>query len=242
MATVKSGFDASNATRQLGRVFGEYLQWNQRSSGELLHQLGAKLSVDLYMQCAGLREEQQRKIEALPATLEYHIKRRLSKDVGSQATAFATFKRGKHKGSFKSQSVASQVRRASTATHVSVADEIRLRKRFAAIYQASGWLSDLVKGVRASLARLNPPAVVVETLNGTDMRITISNPRKNSAEFAESSGYLAAAFQYRINEMRTYIQRKISGDVQEFNRPRPNFGSKDARTAVAQAMQGQLVG
>lgn len=234
-----NGFDTTQFHRELGRVFGEYRQYNQRSTALLLHQLGEKLSADLYMEAAKLRPSQQAKIEGVPESTNYHVKRRLIRNVGSEAVALKVFKKGKRKGQFKSQSVASQIRRqARGGTHVTVAEEIRLRKRFAAFFQASGWLSPMVKGLR-NVFRMNPPAVVIEQLEGSQLRVRITNPRPNSAEFAESTGYLEAAFAYRVNQMRIYIQRKIYGDAAEFNRPRPNFGWKDAAAAVEQALGGK---
>ena len=238
-ATTKTGFDASPFVKELGRVFGEYRQYNQRSTPLLLHQLGSKLSVDLYMEAAKLRGSQQAKIAAVPEQTGYHVKRRLVRNIGSETVALKVFKKGKRKGQFKSQSLASQIRRtARTGTHVTVAEEIRLRKRFAAVYQASGWLSPIVKGIRNAF-RMNPPAVVVEELEGSDLRFKITNPRPNSAEFAESTGYLEAAFAYRVNQMRIYIQRKLYGDAAEFSKPRPNFAGKDAAAEVERAMGGR---
>lgn len=234
-----NGFDTTQFHRELGRVFGEYRQYNQRSTALLLHQLGEKLSADLYMEAAKLRTAQQAKIAGVPEATNYHVKRRLVRNVGSEAVALKVFKKGKHKGQFKSQSVASQIRRqARGGTHVTVAEEIRLRKRFAAFFQASGWLSPMVKGLR-NVFRMNPPAVVIEQLEGSQLRVRITNPRPNSAEFAESTGYLEAAFAYRVNQMRIYIQRKIYGDAAEFNRPRPNFAGRDAAAAVEQALGGK---
>jgi hypothetical protein len=237
MPASKTGFDASEAIKELGRVFGEYRQYNRRSTALLLKQLGGKLSTDLYMEAAKLRPSQQAKIEAVPEQTNYHVKRRLVKGVGTQATALAVFKKGKRKGQFKSQSLASQIRReAGGATHVTIEQEIRLRKRFAAVYQASGWLSPIVKGLRNAF-RMNPPAVVVENLSGTNLKLQITNPRPNSLEFA--ANYLEAAFAYRIGQMRTYIERKLAGDVAEFNRPRPNFAGKDAESEVERALGGR---
>jgi hypothetical protein len=237
MPANQTGFDASPFVKELGRVFGEYRQYNRRSTALLLHQLGAKLSTDLYMESAKLRGSQQAKIEAVPEQTNYHVKRRLVKGVGTQATALATFKKGKRKGQFKSQSLASQIRReAGGATHVTIEQEIRLRKRFAAVYQASGWLSPMVKGIR-NVFRMNPPAVVVENLSGTNLKLQITNPRPNSLEFA--ANYLEAAFAYRIGQMRTYIERKLNSDMAEFNKPRPNFAGKDAASEVERALGGR---
>lgn len=248
-----NGFDTTKFHRELGRVFGEYLQYNQKSSAILLHELGAKLSADLYMEAAALRGSQKAKIAGVPEATDYHVKRRLARNVGREAVALRTFKKGKHKGQYKSESLASQIRRSYgriiTAPrgktrqllglkHVSIEDEIRLRQRFAAFYQASGWLSPIVKSLRNPF-RMKSQAVVVEQLEGTDLRITVTNPRPNSAEFAESTGYLEAAFAYRVNQMLGYIQRKIYGDVAEFNKPRPNFGGKDVASAVNQALGGK---
>src|SRR4029453_3585189 len=111
MPANKTGFDASPFIKELGRVFGEYRQYNRRSTALLLHQLGAKLSTDLYMEAAKLRGSQQAKIEAAPGQTHYNVKRPPRKGVGNEAPALATFKKGKHKGQFKSQSLASQIRR-----------------------------------------------------------------------------------------------------------------------------------
>jgi hypothetical protein len=236
-AANQTGFDATPFVKELGRVFGEYRQYNRRSTAILLQQLGAKLSTDLYMEAAKLRPSQQAKIEAVPGQTHYHVKRRLVKGVGSESTALATFKKGKRKGQFKSQSLASQIRRAAGgATHVTIEQEIRLRKRFAAVYQASGWLSPMVKGIRNAF-RMNPPAVVVQNLSGTNLKVQITNPRPNSLEFA--ANYLEAAFAYRIREMRDYIERKLNSDVAEFNRDRPNFAGKDAASEVERALGGR---
>jgi hypothetical protein len=236
MPADKTGFDGQPFLKELGRVFGEYRQYNKRSTAVLLHQLGAKLSMDLYMEAAKLRPSQQAKIEAVPQQTGYHVKRRLVKGVGIEATALATFKKGKRKGQFKSQSLVSQIRRAAgQARHVTIEQEIRLRKRFAAIYQASGWLSPMVKGLR-NVLRMNPQAVVVERLEGTNLSVQVTNPRPNSAEF--SANYLPAAVTYRIGEMQTYIERKVNGDAVEFNKRRPNFAGKSAEAEVTRAMGG----
>jgi len=238
MPTNKTGFDASPFTRELGRVFGEYRQYNTRSSALLLHQLGAKLQVDLAQAAADLRPSQQAKIEAVPQQQNYQVKRRLAQGVGNERTATATFKKGKKKGQFKSQSIVSRIRRESRGQkHVSIEQEIKLRKRFAAYFQASGWLSPRLKN-RPGIRMMVPPCVVIEELDGTDLSVTLENPRPGSADFA--SQYLEAAFEYRVNEMYRYIARKIYEDARELNKPRPNFQGKDIRAEVERAMGGQL--
>jgi hypothetical protein len=237
MPANKTGFDASEAIKELGRVFGEYRQYNTRSNALLLHQLGAKLQIDLAQEAAKLRGSQQAKIDAVPGQTNYHVKRRLTKGVGTQATALATFKKGKRKGQFKSQSLVSQIRRAAAgATHVTIEQEIRLRKRFAAIFQASGWLSQRLKNT-AGLRIMNPPCVVVEELTGTNLEVTLENPRPNSLEFAAQ--YLQQAFDYRVNQMYQYIARKLDGEAKEFNKERPNFTGKDLAVEVERAMGGR---
>ncbi len=238
MATVKDGFDTSKFARELGRVFGEYRQYNRRSLPILLEQLGQKVSIDAYIEAAALRPQQVAKIEAVPQALGYAVKRRLATDVIGGRDPFARFKRGSRKGQFKSQSVSSQsARHAINAghEHVSIADEIRLRKRFAGIYQASGWLGELTKRISGAV-RFRTGAIVVKQLSGARLGIHITNPRTNSQEYANATGYLTRAFQRRIADMQVYIQRKLNGDAVAFSRPRPSF--PDPRAAVEAAMAG----
>lgn len=248
----KTGFDASGFVKELGRVFGEYRQYNTRSNALLLHQLGAKLQVDLAKAAASLRASQQSKIDAVPLQTNYHVRRRLVRNVGTEAVALKVFRRGKHKGQYKSESIASQIRRnygriisAGSKTrqllglrHVSVADEIRLRKRFAAYFQASGWLSPRLTA-KIGIRPMDPPCVVVEELEGSNLRVTLENPRPNSAEFAEQ--YLEDAFNYRVNQMYQYIARKIYEEAREFGKPSPNFSGKDLAAEVERAMRGEAL-
>lgn len=231
------GFNTKNFTAELGRVFGQYRQYNRRSTPLLLEQLGAKLSIDAYLEAARLIPKQKAIIEALPARLGYRIKRR---ETGSLARGneFDVFKKGKRKGQYRQQSISAQAVRAG-GNHVTIADEIRLRKRWAGIYQASGWLSELTTRLIKSAGRFKQGAIVVKQLSGSHVTLRITNPRTHSAEYADSTGYLARAFQRRIADMQIYIQRKLNGDAREFSRPRPNF-NKDPRAAVEEAMRGAI--
>ena len=234
--TGKTGFDASTFAKELGRVFGEYRQYNKRSAAVLLNHAADRLSGDLFNACAALRPSQQAKIAAVPQQTNYHVKRRLSKNVGTEATALATFKKGKRKGQFKSQSIVSQIRRAARGVkHVTVEQEIRLRQRFAALFQASGWLYRGAKGA-ANPRVMQPPCVVVKQLEGTRLHVRLENPRPNSQEFAESTGYLESAFNARIADMEKYIADHKEKTEQEWDKATPNFAGKDLQSEVERAM------
>lgn len=230
------------ASAELSRVFGQYVAWNGRELPVLLERLAEDLTGDLFYQTAQLRAAQQSKIDAVPETLDWHVKRRLRKDVGTDKTALARFRKGARKGQFKSNSVASQVRRASTATHVTVPEEIRLRKRFAALFQASGWLSSTFKRMGAigrKFTRMQPEAVVVKQLTGGDLRISITNPRPNSQEFAQEHGILELAAGYRAGRMLQYIQRHADKGAAEFSRSKPTFENINVSAEVEAAMVGK---
>ena len=238
MAT-DSGFDCTNFKRELGRVFGEYLQYNRRSLPILLQQLGDKLSANAYVEAAALRSSQRAKIDAVPEAHGYAVKRRLATDLVSSKDPFARFKRGARKGQFKSHAVSAESARTAIQKgfkHVSIADEIRLRKRWAGVYQASGWITPGTRLTRAVKFKKGG-AIVVKHLSGARMFIQIVNPRTNSEEYANSTGYLQRAFQNRITDMQGYIQRKLNGDAATFSRPKPNFNT-DPRAAVEAAMAG----
>jgi hypothetical protein len=231
-------FDASPFVKELGRVFGEYRQYNTRSNAVLLNHTADRLAGDLFNSAAALRSSQQSKIASLPAQLGYRIKRRLARNVGSEHVALATFKKGKRKGQFKSQSIASQIRRAARgARHITIEQEIRLRQRFAAVFQASGWLYKGAQGAKSPRV-MEPPAVVVKKLVGENLTVTLTNPRPNSGEFAASTGYLEPAFEARIEDMRGYIERKINEESNMFSQPRPNFAGANVEAAVERAMAG----
>lgn len=239
MPANKTGFDASPFVKELGRVFGEYRQYNTRSNAVLLNHTADRLAGDLFNAAADLRPSQQTKINAVPQQTNYHVKRRLVSGVGTERAALATFKKGKRKGQFKSQSLASQIRRASQGkTHASVDQEIRLRKRFAALFQASGWLYRGAQGARSPRV-MQPPCVVIKQLEGNDISVSLTNPRPNSAEFAASSGYLEPAFQARINDMYRYMVRKIYQEAKQFGKPKPNFTGIDIAAEVESAMAGR---
>lgn len=253
MAANTTGFDASPFVKELGRVFGEYRQYNTRSNAVLLNHTADRLAGDLFNAAASLRSSQQAKIEGVPAAHDYHVKRRLARNVGHEAVALRVFKKGKRKGQFKSESIASQIRRKYGRIiagphgktrqllglrHVSVEDEITLRKRFAALFQASGWLYKGAQGARG-FRIMQPPCVVIKELEGGDLHVSLTNPRPNSAEFAENTGYLEPAFQARIADMYRYIARKIYEEARMFNRPRPNFTGVDIAAEVEAAMAGR---
>lgn len=233
------GFDTKKFHEELGRVFGEYRQYNRRSLPVLLEQLGSKLSIDAYLEAAKLKSAQKAKIDAVPEKFGYRVRRRLAANLTSK-DPFARFKRGARAGQFKSHGVTSSIARSAINRgnqHVSIDEEIRLRKRFAAIFQASGWISELTVKLKGAF-KMKTGAIVVKQLSGPAVRIEITNPRQNSAEYAGATGYLNRAFQNRIADMRGYIQRKMNEDAGIFSQPKPHFNAIDPKAAVDRALAG----
>lgn len=229
------------ASAEMSRVFGQYVAWNGRVLPVLLERLAEDLTGDLFYQTSALRPSQQKKIDDLPTQLSWKIKRRLRKDVGNEQTALAIYNRGPKKGQFKSKTISSQIRRASDSTHVTVPEELKLRKRFTAIFQASGWISNTLHKIGSrgrKFIRMEPQAVVVKQVADNQLRVTVTNPRPNSAEFATQNGILELAAGYRTGRMLQYIRKHAARGASEFSRPRPNFNNVNVINELERAMAG----
>jgi hypothetical protein len=81
---MKSGFDTSKFAEEMGRVFQEYRSLNRRALPELLRNRAIALAIGsgkgarykgLYQEALALRPQIQREIKALPAQLNWRIKR-----------------------------------------------------------------------------------------------------------------------------------------------------------------------
>lgn len=237
MPTPSTANSMAYASKELSRIFGEYATWNGRSVPLLLERLAEDLTWDLFYQTAALRPHQQAKIDAVPLDHGYAVKRRLRKSVGTEQAKLRRYRTGPKKGQFKS--LAASIRNASDSKHVTIDEEISLRKRFAALFQASGWISSVLNKSRGrKVIRMIPQAVVVKRSDGKNIGISVTNPRPNSQEFAESNGIIEAAAGYRAGRMLEYIRKHAEKGAAALSRKQPTFSGINVSAEVERAMAG----
>lgn len=94
------------------------------------------------------------------------------------------------------------------------AAEYKRRMRFAAVIQASGWLTrrygkaSALTGIRRLYYIDNPPGQVRQYLEGNQPFIEITNRMPRAAEFANKTGYVQRAINNRERDMLEYVRRK----------------------------------
>lgn len=200
--------------RDINRAFGEYLQYNRRSRPDLLRESADKLAAQLQIEAAKEGPGTRAEIAALPTRLGYRIRRRLAQGLS---------KNPNRKGN---KSLAATIERGASASgrqHVTVAEEIQLRLRWAGFYQASGWITSrlTLSAGRTRIAR--PRGRIITHMAGSKPAITLVNQTPGALEFANKTRYMLRAIRARIADMQTYVQRKMKEQAAEFSKPKPNF-------------------
>jgi len=94
--------------------------------------------------------------------------------------------------------------------------EYEKRLKYAALVQATGWLTQrygnrLANGTWSKMRAIkNPPGKVTVGLNGSEPFVEIINTQPRALEFALKTGYVQRAIQNRIADMERYIERKMA--------------------------------
>jgi len=184
---------------------------------EIMHDQAAKLScsdfgdgkVGLFQEAAAIAPT-MKELFALPAKLHWHIKRR-GRPVLTMFTE-TVYKRGKKKGQKR------EVRARRADGEKILAGEIQ-RRMAARLYQATGWLSHVLDAeVKSGRLKKQASGIVEFKLEGDVMIVSITNPRKNSAEVNMAHGnYVQRAIDNRVIDMLEYIERHKDRVAVEFN-------------------------
>ena len=93
--------------------------------------------------------------------------------------------------------------------------EFAKRMKYAAVIQASGWLTRRygaaakLTGIRRVYSIENPPGQIATRLNGSEPFIQITNRQPGAGEFARKTGYIERAMETRKNDMLAYVNRKL---------------------------------
>lgn len=190
----KTGFDTTEFSKEMGRVFNEYRQLNKRALPYLLRNRAIQLAVGsgknakhkgLFQEALALRPAVQREIRGLPKKLNNRIRR--------------------PKG-------------------WTVEREIAARQVQAGRFQASGWIvpgftDSTGEGSNVQTVR----GRVSVNLSGDNPSITLTNTSPRAQEFGTRTGYISKAFYNQTQDMLEYIRTHLNMTVAEFKKARPNF-------------------
>lgn len=223
----KDGFDTGSMQAAFSQTFAEYARHNRRSRPVLLQHQADQLAFELQRQARLEGGKTKAEIRALPQRLGYRIRRRLASGLSKGVDVLKRNRKGK----FAYKSVAASAKRAAlNAGHarVSIKQEIRLRLRWAGVYQASGWITSRLGLARGRTRIANPRGRVIAKFTGIRPSITLINQTPGAAEFAAKTGYVARALRLRIADMRRYIARKLGEEAGFLTRSRGRMPGKIA--------------
>lgn len=210
----KDGFDVTHFNSGINRVFSQYLQYNRRARRDLLQDQADKLAVELQKQARAEGPKTRAEIGSLPNKLNYRIRRRQAAGLSRNLNA-------------RNKSLAATIQRSAAAggrKHVTVAEEIQLRLRWAGLFQASGWITRY--GLTGRIAR--PRGRVLSHLIGNSPVITLINETPGALEFARRTGYIDRAIEIRTADMKAYIARKMKEEAKQVSRQPTNLGRRAA--------------
>jgi hypothetical protein len=189
----KTGFDTSQFTREMGRVFEDYRQLNKRALPELLRKRAISLAIGsgtggrykgLYQEARALRSMVRGEIQALPQKLNWRIKR------------FA--------GTVKAEIA----RRKVQAGYFQASGWL-----VPGLIDISGEGSQ-VKTIRGKVSM---------QFNGNKPSITLTNTSPRALEYANRTGYMARAVYAQTQDMLVYIKKHLDLTAAEFSKKYPNF-------------------
>jgi hypothetical protein len=220
MQATYSGFSG-----QLATVIKAYTQAIGQPLPDVLVDQANKLSCSdfgdgkrgLFQEAADLAPSME-EIFALPVKLDWHIKRR-GRPVLTMYEQKA-YKKGPKKGQMR------EVRRKGADGKNMKAGEIQ-RRLAARYYQATGWLSEvLAKEIKSGRLKRQACATVYLKLTGDVLSVTLTNPRKNSAEVNLAHGdYVQKALNARVADMLEYVNRHL-------DRVTVQFGGRELKAAA----------